>query len=214
MFYYWSFVLYKNLYLMMSLNLILLISHEIRLISYEICNERPLARNGKPHVFNLLEMFICDTCIFSTLVKIHSIIFCWFYLSWLPEEKGTSINYSSKFQTFQVMPEDESSLTKNLSTCKTIDENGGEIYLKGVKLSVPSGALTEPVTITVTIINNNHRSPSLSRKEALLSPLVECLPNGLQFKKTVLLTLPHCAHNIHEDWAKVNVSTRKTFLHT
>ena len=109
-------------------------------------------------------------------------------------------------ETFQVLPNDESPLRENLSVEKTIDENDGEIYLKGVELSVPSGALTEPVTITVTIINNNYTSPSLGRKEALLSPLVECLPNGLQFKKTVLLTLPHCAHNIKEDWAKVNVN--------
>ena len=89
---------------------------------------------------------------------------------------------------------------------KTIDESGGEISIKGVKLSVPPGALAKPVTITVTTLKNNYKAPNLNSKEALLSPLVQCEPHGLKFNKTVYLTLPHCAHNIKEYWSDVSVS--------
>ena len=106
------------------------------------------------------------------------------------------------------MIEDKTTLFQNdMAAEKTIDESGGEISLKGVKLSVPSSALSEAVTITLTILNNNsYKAPNLDAKEALLSPLVQCEPHGLQFNKTVYLTLPHCAHNIKKDWGDVSVS--------
>lgn len=78
-----------------------------------------------------------------------------------------------------------------------VDHNGGKFTIgeTGVCLSVPPKAIPKGHTegIFIAIMNQEKEHPQLSSKEALLSPVVKCGPNGLKFERPVILTIPHCA---------------------
>ena len=91
---------------------------------------------------------------------------------------------------------------------KSIGKNGagGTIELYGVRLEIPSGALSKSQKICLGVMwtaDHQPQKPKLGQQEAILSPIVSCEPHGLQLKKDAILTLPHCAHEVSKNW-KVN----------
>lgn len=64
----------------------------------------------------------------------------------------------------------------------------------GIKLIIPEGALPEGKieAIHVSLLKNEKDFPHLEEGQSLLCPVVMCGPNGMQFRKPVLLVLPHC----------------------
>ena len=76
---------------------------------------------------------------------------------------------------------------------------GGTIFLQGVKLNIPSGALGKTTKITLGILWEKALVPDMDRDFALLGPVC-CEPSGLTFKKPIVLTIPHCAVNPDRDW--------------
>ena len=76
-----------------------------------------------------------------------------------------------------------------------VDWTGGTLTCpeSGVELVIPENAIpfgTEQ-HIFVEVCEEGPQNPPLSKKEALLSPLVVCGPQGLQFEVPVELRLPH-----------------------
>ena len=88
---------------------------------------------------------------------------------------------------------------------KEIGPDGGDIAFKGIKLTVPDRALDTPVNIKLGILWGKEFVPNTDKDTALLSPIICCEPHGLNFKKKVVLTIPHCAVNLKTDW-KLTVS--------
>ena len=76
---------------------------------------------------------------------------------------------------------------------ETIGPCGGTISFHGVKLYIPQRALKEEVLIRIGILWGEQVIPNMDKGAALLSPIVCCEPNGLQFKEKATLTIPHCA---------------------
>ncbi|KAM7451780.1 Netrin receptor unc5c [Porites harrisoni] len=78
-----------------------------------------------------------------------------------------------------------------------VDHNGGRFTIgdTGVSLIVPPQAIPEGHTegIYIAIMDQEKDHPHITAKESLLSPVVKCGPNGLKFKRPVVLSLPHCA---------------------
>ncbi|XP_013410758.1 UNC5C-like protein [Lingula anatina] len=83
---------------------------------------------------------------------------------------------------------------------KSIGRQGGEITLHEVKLTIPPNALEETKDISVGIIWNKTHMPKLTKKQALLSPVVVCEPHGIRFTKPVTLSIPHCAIDVRSAW--------------
>lgn len=82
---------------------------------------------------------------------------------------------------------------------KEIDTSGGEMYISGVKLKIPKGAVEKKTKFTLGITWDMDLFPDLTKREALLSPLVVCQPS-ISFKKPVELNFPHCADKINVNW--------------
>ncbi|VDK88606.1 unnamed protein product [Litomosoides sigmodontis] len=90
-----------------------------------------------------------------------------------------------------------------------IDIRGGILSCPktGVSLSVPEGAINEGVQqeiyVKVCRANDAGNRPPLdeSRGESLMSPLVMCGPQDLQFNVPVELRLPHSVSNSNENWS-------------
>lgn len=82
---------------------------------------------------------------------------------------------------------------------KEIDTNGGEMDISGVKLKIPKGAVEKKTKFTLGITWDMDVFPDLTKREALLSPLVVCQPS-MSFKKPVELIFPHCAEKIDINW--------------
>jgi hypothetical protein len=82
---------------------------------------------------------------------------------------------------------------------KTLTKSGGVLELLGIKLFVPSGALTEDTLITLGVTWRFSVYPKLSKSSAMLSPVVVCQPS-IVFIKPVHLSFPHCAINHERDW--------------
>jgi hypothetical protein len=82
---------------------------------------------------------------------------------------------------------------------KTLTKYGGVLELLGIKLFVPSGALTEDTLITLGVTWRFSVYPKLSKSSAMLSPVVVCQPS-IVFIKPVHLSFPHCAINHERDW--------------
>ena len=91
---------------------------------------------------------------------------------------------------------------------KTFDENGGCLYLKryDVTLKIPSGALERGSSrqIALKVLT---RMPfpltKLEKNEIIASLGFQGFPSGLKFKKTVTLTMPHCADLIDPSMCKL-----------
>lgn len=90
-----------------------------------------------------------------------------------------------------------------------VDAGGGTLNCpqSGVMLIIPEGAIKDGVQqeiyVKVCRANGNNSRPPLdeSRGESLMSPLVMCGPQNLQFRKPVELRLPHSASNNGENWS-------------
>ncbi|XP_071841959.1 uncharacterized protein [Apostichopus japonicus] len=89
----------------------------------------------------------------------------------------------------------------------SISGKGGLLQIPntGIKLVFPPKAVTEEHNIQVKIV-----PPSLSNEPATSfssnsSVVLELLPNGLQLKREVSLTLPHCLTFINEEKAKAKI---------
>ncbi|KAE9550890.1 hypothetical protein FO519_005893 [Halicephalobus sp. NKZ332] len=103
----------------------------------------------------------------------------------LDTERGSS-NEDSSFRRANQVKEHVSGL---------VDWTGGTLTCpeSGVELCVPENAIpfgTEQ-HIFVEVCEEGPQNPPLSKKEALLSPLVVCGPQGLEFGVPVELRLPH-----------------------
>ena len=88
---------------------------------------------------------------------------------------------------------------------KLIDENGGDINHPFANLSIPPGALSKPVNITLRILKDLH--PGTIPNKVSLSPVVSCKPHGLRFQKPVTLTIGHCVHSADTKEGSVSVRT-------
>ena len=81
--------------------------------------------------------------------------------------------------------------------CGLVDHKGGKLTIgdTGVSLTVPPLAIPEGRTegIFIAIMNPGKEHPKVTSEEPLLSPVVKCGPNGLNFDRHVILSLPHCA---------------------
>ncbi|XP_072039072.1 uncharacterized protein [Amphiura filiformis] len=85
---------------------------------------------------------------------------------------------------------------------------GGNLIIRGigVHLYVPPGALQKQQFVYIRMLPPSLSSgPQLQEEETCLSPIIECGPPGLKFKKKVYLSIPHCASSgvwkftVHED---------------
>ena len=76
---------------------------------------------------------------------------------------------------------------------KTVGESGDQLVLQGlgISLTIPPGALQQPIEITLTVVYNG-KLPDLEKEESNVCPVVRCLPSGLQFNKPVVIRIPHC----------------------
>lgn len=77
---------------------------------------------------------------------------------------------------------------------------GGTIEFSGIRLEVPEGALATDIDISIGVTWDTGNYPSLSSKDALLSPIVVCEPLGTVFTKAVKLSFPHCALDDLRSW--------------
>ena len=81
--------------------------------------------------------------------------------------------------------------------CGFVDHKGGTLTIgdTGVSLTIPPQAIPEGHIegIFIAIMNQEKEHPKVTSKEPLLSPVVECGPNGLKFDRHVILSMPHCA---------------------
>lgn len=73
----------------------------------------------------------------------------------------------------------------------------------GVALNVPEGSLTrgQKEEMFVAILREDRHRPKLSERQTQLSPVVLCGPNGLIFKKPVIINFQHCASLKHGHWS-------------
>ncbi|KAI0236990.1 hypothetical protein LSAT2_012501 [Lamellibrachia satsuma] len=71
---------------------------------------------------------------------------------------------------------------------------GGVLQVLTIVLSIPEGALTEDVAITIVVSTNKHDTPSLKDDQCLAGPIIHCLPHGLRFQKTVALSFGYNEH--------------------
>ena len=78
-----------------------------------------------------------------------------------------------------------------------VDYTGGRLTIEntGVSLYIPMFAIPkgESQVIYIALQRVEGDQPPLGNREALLSPIVICGPDGMQFQKSVFLTMPHCA---------------------
>jgi hypothetical protein len=105
--------------------------------------------------------------------------------------------YSSVSAKFCTKPEMPDTVDQDLCAWGQFAENGGRLTIKGtgVSLYIPSMALPNKTSqvIYIGLMNSKGKRPQLRNVEALLSPVVVCGPDGLQFEKPVYLTVPHNA---------------------
>ncbi|KAL4238720.1 Unc-5 C [Mactra antiquata] len=108
----------------------------------------------------------------------------------------TSLLFNGDSKSFENM----FSFNKGVFIHRTIGKEGGSLEVSGVTLIIPPEALEDDTLITVGIIWDKRHTPNLTRKQAMLSPVVLCQPSRLRFKVPVTLKFPHCAQRIKKDW--------------
>ena len=78
-----------------------------------------------------------------------------------------------------------------------IDHTGGKLTIpnSGVTLTVPHSAIPKGRTeaVYIALMKPDGAHPSLTDRQALLTPVVICGPNGLRFQRSVILSMPHTA---------------------
>ncbi|XP_044740430.1 tight junction protein ZO-1 isoform X5 [Chrysoperla carnea] len=118
-----------------------------------------------------------------------------------------SDNHSNDHQSTvpAVAPSDYLNANNDVNvTSATVDHRGGRLENKywGVSLDIPEGAIPEGIQQHIYFVITDPRTcdnaPPLDFEngETLLSPLVMCGPQGLEFKKSVILNIPHYAHTL------------------
>ncbi|XP_068718142.1 netrin receptor UNC5D-like [Montipora capricornis] len=117
------------------------------------------------------------------------------------KRRNSSLSYKSTSSETSRMLWDITNLPENIDPNMVawglVDHNGGKFTIgnTGVSLIVPPQAIPEGHTegIFIAIVNQEEGHPQLGGKEALLSPVVKCGPNGIKFQRPVILSMPHCA---------------------
>ena len=78
-----------------------------------------------------------------------------------------------------------------------IDHKGGTIVIPGteVSLHIPPDALPEgqEERIYISIVTGEESCPTLAPDHFMLTPIVDCGPDGMEFKRPVRITTPHAA---------------------
>ncbi|PIK42000.1 hypothetical protein BSL78_21152 [Apostichopus japonicus] len=89
----------------------------------------------------------------------------------------------------------------------SISGKGGLLQIPntGIKLVFPPNAVTEEHNIQVKIIPPSLLNEPATSFSSNSSVVLELLPNGLQLKREVSLTLPHCLTFINEEKAKAKI---------
>jgi len=77
-------------------------------------------------------------------------------------------------------------------TVEITPEDGGTITVGGTTVTVPAGAVADPVTITVRVVDLRDL-PLLPSGIRSVGPTVELLPHGTSFSQPVSITLAHSA---------------------
>ncbi|XP_071841956.1 uncharacterized protein [Apostichopus japonicus] len=89
----------------------------------------------------------------------------------------------------------------------SISGKGGLLQIPntGIKLVFPPKAVSEEHNIEVKIVPPSVLNEPATSFSSNSSVVLELLPNGLQFKREVSLTLPHCLTFLNEEKAKAKV---------
>ncbi|XP_004379486.1 UNC5C-like protein [Trichechus manatus latirostris] len=82
-------------------------------------------------------------------------------------------------------------------SAREVDHRGGCLMLQdtGISLLIPPGAVAvgRQERVSLVLVWDLSDAPSLSRAQALVSPVVACGPHGASFLKPCTLTFKHCA---------------------
>ncbi|XP_007934467.1 UNC5C-like protein [Orycteropus afer afer] len=82
-------------------------------------------------------------------------------------------------------------------SAREVDHRGGCLILQdtGISLLIPPGAVAvgRQERVSLVLVWDLSDAPSLSRAQALVSPVVACGPHGASFLKPCTLTFKHCA---------------------
>nr|XP_023400262.1 UNC5C-like protein [Loxodonta africana] len=82
-------------------------------------------------------------------------------------------------------------------SAREVDHRGGCLMLQdtGISLLIPPGAVAvgRQERVSLVLVWDLSDAPSLSRSQALVSPVVACGPHGASFLKPCTLTFKHCA---------------------
>ncbi|XP_071841933.1 uncharacterized protein [Apostichopus japonicus] len=126
------------------------------------------------------------------------------------EQRKSSINRSSSTfhkQQLTVGEEEDWKPPDTMTITSSISGKGGLLQIPntGIKLVFPPNAVTEELNIQVKIIPPSVLNEPATSFSSNSSVVLELLPNGLQLKREVSLTLPHCLTFINEEKAKAKV---------
>ena len=85
----------------------------------------------------------------------------------------------------------------NFAAWGLFDHNGGRLSIpdSDVTLTIPHLAIPKGKTeaVYIALMKQDGEFPTLNPRQALLSPVIICGPNGLKFNRTVILSMPHSA---------------------
>ncbi|XP_071813670.1 uncharacterized protein [Apostichopus japonicus] len=83
----------------------------------------------------------------------------------------------------------------NLYKEQYFDQHGGEMFIAGVILLVPAGALHTGRIVSLWVSTEPAINGPFAKKSLRLTPFVKFGPESLTFHKPVTLIIPHCAFN-------------------
>ncbi|XP_071852782.1 uncharacterized protein [Apostichopus japonicus] len=81
----------------------------------------------------------------------------------------------------------------NLYKEQYFDQHGGEMFMAGVNLLVPAGALHTGRIVSLWVSTDPAIKGPISKKSLRLTPFVKFGPESLTLQKPVTLIIPHCA---------------------
>ena len=91
-----------------------------------------------------------------------------------------------------------------------IGHNGKTVCMGDVSLTIPEGALEHEITITIGISQNPSDLPELRPNQAVVGPVVHCLPHGLSFKQPVTLSID-CDPEVVQESSVITALSRYVF---
>ena len=91
-----------------------------------------------------------------------------------------------------------------------IGYNGKTVRIGDVSLTIPEGALEHEITITIGISQDPSDRPELQANQALVGPVVLCLPHGLSFKRPVTLSID-CDPEVVQESSVITALSRYSF---